>query len=77
MIWFILIFIIDFTVSFIWVKSIQAIDDNNALKAATTAAFMTLASAVTLISFVKNWWLVIPAVLGSFIGTYVGVKTRN
>lgn len=77
MIWFPIIFILDFLVAYIWVKSIQAIDDNNAIKAAITASFMTLSSAITIISYNKNWWLIIPAVAGTFVGTYVGVKRRN
>ncbi len=77
MIWFPIIFILDFLVAYIWVKSIQAIDDNNAIKAAITASFMTLSSAITIISYNKNWWLIIPAVAGTFFGTYIGVKRRN
>jgi uncharacterized MnhB-related membrane protein len=75
--WFVIIFIIDFIVAYVWVKSIQAIDDNNAIKAAITASFMTLSSAITVISFTTNWWLVAPAVVGTGLGTYVSVKRRS
>jgi uncharacterized membrane protein YfcA len=76
MIWFPIIFIIDFVVAYVWVKSIQAIEGKKPFKAANTAAAMTLLAAITVISYTSNWWLVIPAVSGTWLGTYISVRKR-
>lgn len=74
---FIIIFAIDFIVSYGWAKAVKGISDNQALQAALWAGFITLSGGISTISYVLNHWLLIPAVLGSVIGTYIAVKFRK
>jgi len=76
MIWWLIIFTIDLIVSFAWAKAIKAISDNKPLIAALFAAFITLSGAITIISYTTNHWLLIPAVLGSGVGTYLSVRCK-
>lgn len=71
---FIGIFLIDFILSYGWAKSIKGISDSKPLKAGLWAGFITLSGGVSTIGFVTNYWLLIPAVLGSIVGTYIAVK---
>lgn len=74
MIWWFIIFAIDVIVSYGWAKSIKAISDDKPIKAALWAGFITLSGAITIISYNKNNWLLIPAILGSGVGTYLSVR---
>jgi hypothetical protein len=74
---FIIIFVIDFVVSYGWAKAVKGISDNDALKAALWAGFITLSGGISTISFIINHWLLFPAVLGSMVGTYVAVKFKK
>jgi tryptophan-rich sensory protein len=69
----VLIFFIDLIVAFAWAKSIKAIASNKPVTAALFASFITLSGAITIISYTTNHWLLIPAVLGSGVGTYLSV----
>jgi hypothetical protein len=55
---------------------IQAIQQARALKASTWAAILYVLHASALIGAAYNPYLLIPAVLGAFAGTYVGVRYR-
>ena len=77
MLWFIVVFIVDLVVSFAWAKSIKAIATDSPVKAALWAGIITLFGAFTIISYNINNWLLIPAVAGSSLGTYLSVKYRK
>jgi hypothetical protein len=55
---------------------IQAIQQSKALKASAWAAILYLLYASALIGSAYNPYLLIPAVLGAYTGTYVGVRYR-
>lgn len=55
---------------------IQAIQQGRALKASTWAAVLYILYASALIGSAHNPYLLIPAVVGAFAGTYVGVCYR-
>lgn len=74
---FILIFLIDLVVAFAWASGIKAIACNRALAASLWSGFITLAAAVSIISYNINNWLLIPATLGSMMGTYLSVKLKS
>lgn len=69
-----IIFIIDFIVAFAWGKCVKAVSDNKPLQAALYSGFITLSGAITIISYTSNHYLIIPAILGSSIGTFFSVK---
>ena len=55
---------------------IQAIQQTKALKASVWAAILYILYASALIGSAHNPYLLIPAVVGAFSGTYVGVRYR-
>lgn len=71
-----LIFVIDFVVSFAWANCVKAISNDKPSNAGLWSGFITLAGAITVIGYTQNHWLLIPAVLGSSLGTYLSVKNR-
>ena len=74
--WYIVIFIIDLLVAFAWGKCVKAVAENKPFIAAVYSSFITLSGAVTIISYNKNHWLLIPAIIGGAIGTYLSVKYK-
>lgn len=75
--WAIGIFIIDLVAAYTWGKCVQAVEDKKALAAALWGGGLYIASSATVLSYNKNTWLLIPAVLGSMIGTYLSVKLKK
>lgn len=70
MIWVVAIFIIYFFVDFAWAVYIKALGENRYVKAALWSGFIALISGITIIKYVDNHWLLVPAVVGGMIGTY-------
>ena len=73
----ILIFLADLIVSFAWTECIKAIGERKAIKSGLWAGFITLSGAFTIINYTSDNWLLIPAVIGGGIGTYLSVKFRK
>lgn len=55
---------------------IQAVQQTRALTASVWAAILYILYASAIIGSAHNPYLLIPAVLGAFAGTYVGVQYR-
>ena len=55
----------------IYTKQIQK---DNPLLSSASATAIYLISAAIVIGFVQDPWLLVPAALGAFVGTYIGVK---
>lgn len=55
---------------------IQAVQRVQALKASIWASILYVLYALAIIGSAHNPWLLIPAVLGAFVGTYIGVRYR-
>lgn len=58
----------------IYTKQIQK---DNAVFASFSATAIYIINALVVIGFVNNMWLIIPAGLGAFVGTYLGVKINT
>jgi hypothetical protein len=56
---------------------IKAISDERPFMASVWAVVVTLASSVAIISYTRDNTMVIPALAGAFIGTYVGIVIRK
>lgn len=56
-----------------WAFYINKVKNGSPLQSALWATFMFGIGAVGTISYVHNAWLLVPALLGAFVGTYVGV----
>jgi len=56
---------------------IKAISDNKPFIASFWAVFVTLASCVAIINYTRDNMMIIPALLGAFVGTYVGIVIKS
>jgi len=56
---------------------LKCVQYENALGASISAVACYLLGSIAVINYTTNHWLVIPAVLGAFFGTYVGMKIRK
>lgn len=70
---FFTLFILDIA----WSFYLNRVKDGAALSSATWAAALYIMGASATIAWTTNHWLLVPAVLGSFAGTYVGVWWNN
>lgn len=50
------------------------LSERKALQSATSGIFIHLFTALTVISYTKNSFYIIPLLIGSFVGTYLVVK---
>ena len=77
----ILSFIITFTAVFFvdifYTYYLKTVNENKALKASLWGAVVWLIGSLAVIEYTANHWLLIPACLGAFCGTYIGMKIRN
>lgn len=62
---------------FCWAKYIHHLADRHAVQAGLWSGVITLGSAFAVISYTANHWLLIPAVLGAFVGTWAAVALKR
>lgn len=74
---FIFTFIAIFVVDIFYTYYLKSVNESKALKASLWAAVVWLIGSFAVISYTTNHWLLIPACLGAFCGTWVGVKMRD
>jgi hypothetical protein len=77
MISYITTFIAVFVVDIFYTYYLKAINDNAALKSGFWGAVVWLIGSFAIINYTADHMLLIPACLGAFLGTYVGIKLRN
>lgn len=56
---------------------LKAVQDSHKLKASVWAVVVFITACVAVINYTTNYWLLIPAGLGAFFGTYVGLVFRE
>jgi uncharacterized membrane protein YfcA len=56
---------------------LRSVQEEQALKASSWAVIVYTVASVAVINYTTNHWLLIPAGLGAFCGTYVGIKLRK
>lgn len=71
---YILVFFALFISDVFWVKCIKSVQETNPFSAASWAIGIFLPTALVTVAYVDNRWLLIPACLGHFAGTYYTVK---
>lgn len=59
---------------FLWARYIIALRDDNAYIAGALAGSLYVLGGFVTVSFVADYWLLIPAGLGAFVGTVLGSK---
>jgi len=77
MIDYVLAFIAMFLTDVFYTYYLKAVQDEQALRASTWATIIYIVAAFAIIEYNTNHLLLIPASLGAFCGTYVGMKLRN
>jgi len=56
---------------------LRSVQEEQALMASSWAVIVYTVASVAVINYTTNHWLLIPAGLGAFCGTYVGIKLRK
>ena len=74
---FLLTFISLFCVDIFYTYYLRAIVDSRALVASSWAVVVTILGAFVVINYTTNHMLLVPAALGAFCGTYVGMKLKK
>ena len=74
---FFLVFFATAVTDVVWALYIRQTSHGNALKSAIWAALIILFGAFTVVSYVNNTRMLIPAALGAFFGTFATVWWNN
>lgn len=74
---FALVFVSLVAVDVCWTLYIAEVNARNAVKAATWSALIMLCGAFATISFVHDKRLLIAAILGAWVGTYIAVRIKG
>ena len=76
---YILTFIAVFMLDLVYTYYLRCVADNRVFMASFWSVACYLGASVAVINYTSNHWLLVPALLGAFCGTWVGmiVKTRN
>jgi hypothetical protein len=71
---YVIIFCISFSVNFFYAMYVKYLSQEKMIRAAIFGECIVVAGAINIISYVNNHWLLIPAVIGGFIGTLLTNK---
>lgn len=74
---FVGVFILLVVIDFAWSYYIASVKDGKAVPAAAWSAFMMALQGIAAISYVNDPRLLGAAVLGAFVGTFLGVKIQT
>lgn len=74
---FLLTFLAVFVMNLFYSYYIKATQEDKALLASCWAAMINLVASLAAIGYIQNHWLLIPSCLGSFLGTWVGMRRNN
>jgi uncharacterized membrane protein YfcA len=77
MITYIITFIAVFLTDVLYIYFVKAIQNDKTLQAAFWSVIVTLTASITVISYTEDHYALIPALLGAFFGTYIGMKIRK
>jgi uncharacterized membrane protein YfcA len=70
----VLVFVSMFVVDIFYAIYLKSIENNKAIHASSMATIVFFIASIATIGYVDNHWLLLPACLGAFAGTWVGVK---
>jgi len=74
--WIVVFFALFFTDVF-YTYYLKAVQDNQAIRASLWGVVVFFVAAIAVVNYTTNHWLMIPACLGAFLGTFVGMKLRK
>lgn len=56
---------------------LAAIQERNAFASANWAVVVYVIASMLVIGYTSDHWLLIPAILGAWLGTYIGIKLKK
>ena len=74
---FIVTFVAVTVVDIFYTYYLKSVNENRALVAGFWGAVVWLIGSIAVIEYTANHWLLIPACMGAFFGTWIGIKLRN
>lgn len=74
---FVIVFFVALNLDFLRCKYIKAINDSKALKAAMLNSLIVASSFFIAANYFSNKMIVIPILVGGFIGTFLSVKNNQ
>ena len=74
---YIITFTLVFVVDIIYTYYLKAVNESKSVVAGFWGAVCWLIGSLAVIEYTADHWLLIPACLGAFFGTYVGIKIRK
>ena len=77
MIDFVVTFFAVFFTDIFYTYYLKSIQEERVMQASLWATVVFLVACVAVINYTTNYWLLVPAGLGAFCGTWVGMKLRN
>ena len=77
MIDYIVTFFSIFLLDIVYTYYLRCVANDNGLGASFWSVACYLLGSVAVISYTTNHWLIIPAVIGAFCGTYLGMKIKK
>jgi uncharacterized membrane protein YfcA len=66
-----------FFLDVVYTYYLRCVANNNVLGASFWSVACYILGSVAVINYTTNHWLMIPAVAGAFVGTYVGMKIKR
>lgn len=70
-------FLAVFFTDIIYVHLVKSIQQDNPLKAAFWSLVVTFTASIAVINYTEDHLALIPALLGAFCGTYLGMRLRK
>jgi uncharacterized membrane protein YfcA len=77
MIDYLLAFFAMFVTDIFYTYYLKAVHEEHAAKASAWAAMVYVIAAIAVIEYNSNHWLLIPAAVGAFCGTWAGMRLRK
>lgn len=72
----VLVFLLVGIADVFWTRYFLAVERGRRLSAGAWSAAIMLVGSITTIEYVVDRWLVIPAVCGAFLGTYIATERK-
>lgn len=70
------VFLALFLADFAWAVCVRKVRDDSPVAAGLWAVAIFVPTAAGVISYTADHWLLIPAIAGTFVGTWAGVRWR-
>jgi uncharacterized membrane protein YfcA len=73
---YLFVFVCVFAVDVLYTYYLKAVQDSKPIVASSLAAIVYVLACVVVINYTTDHLLLVPAALGAFCGTYVGIRMR-